>query len=159
MCPEIGTDRLARIDDGAAEVSSGHSSRRQPAKAQTVARSLKDRSLMRSTRQQIQLELALEPMGRGEAPNRRSEGAEGGMARPGAEGSAATPGFTGGLMEAIVACDNLKKALAQVKRNKGAPGVDGMTVEELTPFLKGHWPAIRAQLLDGTYRPQPVRRG
>jgi RNA-directed DNA polymerase len=61
-------------------------------------------------------------------------------------------------MEAIVARDNLKKALAQVKRNKGAPGIDGMTVAELTPYLKEHWPAIRAQLLDGTYRPQPVRR-
>ena len=95
---------------------------------------------MRSTRQQIQLELALEPMGRGEAPNRRIEEAEGGMARPGGEGSAATPGFTGGLMEVIVARDNLKKALAQVKRNKGAPGVDGMTVAELTPYLKEHWP-------------------
>ncbi|HEX3523543.1 MAG TPA: hypothetical protein VHT52_15815 [Stellaceae bacterium] len=80
------------------------------------------------------------------------------MARPAAEGSAALPGITGGLMEAIVARDNLKKALAQVKRNKGAPGVDGMTVEKLTPYLKEHWPAIRAQLLDGTYRPQPVRR-
>jgi len=123
-----------------------------------VARSLQDRPLLRSTRQQIQLELALEPMGRGEAPNRRIEEAEGGMARPGGEGSAATPGFTGGLMEVIVARDNLKKALAQVKRNKGAPGVDGMTVAELTPYLKEHWPTIRAQLLDGTYRPQPVRR-
>jgi RNA-directed DNA polymerase len=61
-------------------------------------------------------------------------------------------------MEAIVARDNLKKALAQVKRNKGAPGIDGMTVAELTPYLKEHWPAIRAQLLDGTHRPQPVRR-
>jgi RNA-directed DNA polymerase len=61
-------------------------------------------------------------------------------------------------MEAIVARDNLKKALAQVKRNKGAPGGDGMTVAELTPYLKEHWPTIRAQLLDGTYRPQPVRR-
>src|SRR5260370_39429053 len=80
------------------------------------------------------------------------------MARPGVEGSAAPPRGIGGLMEAIVARDNLKKALAQVKRNKGAPGVDGMTVENLTPYLKEHWSAIRAQLLDGTYRPQPVRR-
>jgi RNA-directed DNA polymerase len=113
---------------------------------------------MRSTRQQIQLELALEPAATGEAPNHRVEATEDRTAWPGGEGSAATPGFTGGLMEAIVARDNLKKALAQVKRNKGAPGVDGMTVEELTPYLKEHWPEIRAQLLDGTYRPQPVRR-
>ncbi len=113
---------------------------------------------MRSKRQNNQLELAFGPAVRGEAPNGRAGGTEGGMARPGVEGSAALPRGIGGLMEAIVARDNLKKALAQVKRNKGAPGVDGMTVAELTPYLKEHWPAIRAWLLDGTYRPQPVRR-
>ena len=113
---------------------------------------------MRSKRQNNQLELALGTAVRGEAPNGRAGGTEGGMARPGVEGSAAPPRGIGGLMEAIVARDNLKKALAQVKRNKGAPGVDGMTVENLTPYLKEHWSAIRAQLLDGTYRPQPVRR-
>ena len=61
-------------------------------------------------------------------------------------------------MEAIVERDNLRKALAQVKRNKGAAGVDGMTVDELGPYLKEHWLTIRAQLLAGTYKPQPVRR-
>jgi RNA-directed DNA polymerase len=61
-------------------------------------------------------------------------------------------------MEAIVERDNLRKALAQVKRNKGAAGIDGMTVEELGSYLKDHWLTIRAQLLEGTYRPQPVRR-
>ena len=48
--------------------------------------------------------------------------------------------------------------MAQVRRNKGAPGVDGMTVDELAPYLRDHWPAIRTQLLEGTYRPQPVLR-
>jgi RNA-directed DNA polymerase len=62
------------------------------------------------------------------------------------------------MMERIVARDNLKKALAQVRRNKGAPGVDGMTVDDLAAHLKDHWPEIRAQLLNGTYQPQPVRR-
>src|SRR3954467_15617828 len=62
-------------------------------------------------------------------------------------------------MERIVARDNLRKALAQVRRNKGAPGVDVMSVEDLAAHLKDHWPAIRDQLLHGTYRPQPVRRG
>jgi RNA-directed DNA polymerase len=62
------------------------------------------------------------------------------------------------MMERIVARDNLKKALAQVRRNKGAPGVDGMTVDDLAAHLKDHWPEIRAQLLSGTYQPQPVRR-
>jgi RNA-directed DNA polymerase len=113
---------------------------------------------MGSKRQNNQLELAFGEVVRSEAPNRLARGTEDPVARPAAEGSAAAPGFTGGLTEAIVARDNLKKALAQVKRNKGAPGVDGMTVAELTPYLKEHWPAIRAQLLDGTYRPQPVRR-
>jgi len=48
--------------------------------------------------------------------------------------------------------------LAQVKRNKGAAGIDGMSVDGLAAHLKEHWPAIRAQLLEGTYKPQPVRR-
>jgi RNA-directed DNA polymerase len=61
-------------------------------------------------------------------------------------------------MEAIVERDNLRKALAQVRRNKGAPGVDGMTVDDLAAHLKDHWPAIKARLLDGTYQPLPVRR-
>src|SRR5262244_2735170 len=61
-------------------------------------------------------------------------------------------------MEAIVEGENLKQALAQVKRNKGAAGIDGMSVDELPAYLKKHWPMIRAQLLEGTYKPQPVRR-
>jgi RNA-directed DNA polymerase len=61
-------------------------------------------------------------------------------------------------MEDVVERENLKTALAQVKRNKGAAGIDGMSVDDLPAYLKEHWPAIRAQLLDGTYRPQPVRR-
>ena len=52
----------------------------------------------------------------------------------------------------------MKTALAQVKRNKGAAGFDGMNVDDLPAYLKEHWPTIRAQLLDGTYKPQPVRR-
>jgi RNA-directed DNA polymerase len=61
-------------------------------------------------------------------------------------------------MEAVVERENLKRALARVERNKGAAGVDGMSVGDLAAYLKEHWPAIRAQLLDGTYKPQPVRR-
>src|ERR1019366_5453730 len=52
----------------------------------------------------------------------------------------------------VVERDNLRKALRQVQRNKGAPGVDGMTVEAVAAHLKDHWPEIRVQLLDGTYR-------
>ena len=61
-------------------------------------------------------------------------------------------------MEVIVERNNLKKALVQVQANKGAAGVDGMSVEDLAPYLKEHWPTIRAQLLDGSCKPQPVRR-
>ncbi|OCK54160.1 group II intron reverse transcriptase/maturase [Bradyrhizobium sp. LMTR 3] len=61
-------------------------------------------------------------------------------------------------MEAVIERENLKKALAQVKRNKGTAGVDGMTVGELPAYLKEHWPTIRARLLEGAYKPQPVRR-
>ena len=49
-------------------------------------------------------------------------------------------------------------SMAQVRRDKGAPGVDGMTVNDLSLYLMDHWPAIRCRLLDGTYKPQPVLR-
>ncbi|WP_434718058.1 group II intron reverse transcriptase/maturase [Paraburkholderia sp. A1BS-2L] len=62
------------------------------------------------------------------------------------------------LMEEICERENLKQALRRVKANKGAPGVDGMTVQALPAYLREHWPAIRVTLLNGTYRPQPVRR-
>jgi RNA-directed DNA polymerase len=68
------------------------------------------------------------------------------------------PAVAGPSMERIVERENLKRALARVTRNKGSAGIDGMTVEALPAYLKEHWLAIRAQLLDGTYRPQPVRR-
>jgi RNA-directed DNA polymerase len=68
------------------------------------------------------------------------------------------PAVAGPSMEGIVERENLKKALAQVKRNKGAAGIDGMTVDDLPAYLKEHWLTIRAQLLDGSYKPQPVRR-
>ena len=90
----------------------------------------------------------------GEARSAGTEGAEALTAKTEIESRAADwPS-----MEAIVERDNLRKALAQVKRNKGAPGIDGMTVEELGPYLKEHWLTIRALLLEGTYKPQPVRR-
>ena len=68
------------------------------------------------------------------------------------------PAVAGPSMEDVIERENLKTALAQVKRNKGAAGLDGMSVDDLPAYLKEHWPAIRAQLLDGTYKPQPVRR-
>jgi RNA-directed DNA polymerase len=68
------------------------------------------------------------------------------------------PASTNQLMEEVCERENLKRALQRVKANKGNPGIDGMTVEELPGYLQQHWPAIREQLLSGTYAPQPVRR-
>src|SRR5437870_1635885 len=69
-----------------------------------------------------------------------------------------SPASTNRLMEEICERENLKQALQQVKANKGSAGVDGMTVGGITDYLKQHWPAIREQLLSGTYEPKPVRR-
>ena len=62
------------------------------------------------------------------------------------------------LMEMIVHRYTLVRAWAQVKRNRGAPGPDGMTIQEFEGWCREHWPAVKQQLLDGTYRPSPVRR-
>jgi RNA-directed DNA polymerase len=105
-------------------------------------------------RQKTELKITLRAGATGEA---RSTGAEGTEARA-AETEVESRAAGGPSMEAIVERDNLRKALAQVKRNKGAAGVDGMSVDALAPYLKEHWPTIRARLLDGTYKPQPVRR-
>jgi RNA-directed DNA polymerase len=61
-------------------------------------------------------------------------------------------------MEEVCERENCKQALRRVRANKGSPGVDGMTVHKLAGHLKQHWPAIREQLLTGTYKPQPVKR-
>jgi RNA-directed DNA polymerase len=61
-------------------------------------------------------------------------------------------------MEEVCGRENCKQALRRVKANQGSPGVDGMTVHDLPGYLKQHWPAIREQLVSGTYKPQPVRR-
>ena len=68
------------------------------------------------------------------------------------------PANTSRLMEEVCEQTNLKEALRQVKSNKGSAGVDRMTVGQLGDYLKQHWPAIREQLLNGTYEPKPVKR-
>jgi RNA-directed DNA polymerase len=60
-------------------------------------------------------------------------------------------------MEEVLRRENLVKAHARVVRNGGAPGVDGMTVDELMPYCRQHWTRIREELLNGRYKPQPVR--
>ena len=66
---------------------------------------------------------------------------------------------TSSLMEQILSNDNLNAAYLQVVRNKGAAGVDGMTVEELGAYLSENGENIREQLRTRKYKPQPVRRG
>jgi len=62
------------------------------------------------------------------------------------------------VMSAVLDRPNMQRAYDRVMRNKGAPGVDGVTVEELKGYLKTHWSTHKQELLDGTYRPQPVRK-
>lgn len=61
-------------------------------------------------------------------------------------------------MEAVLERRNMQAALRRVKKNRGSPGVDGMTVEELRPYLRDQWEEIKSSLFDGTYRPSPVKR-
>jgi len=62
------------------------------------------------------------------------------------------------LMEQIVDSDNMEWAWKQVKANRGAAGIDGITIAQFPDFLRPRWKAVRQSLLDGTYRPQAVRR-
>ena len=62
------------------------------------------------------------------------------------------------LLAQVLDRANLQRAWKQVRQNKGAPGIDGMTVDELPDCLRHHWPGIRTQLEAGCYRPQPVKR-
>lgn len=109
---------------------------------------------MGGKRQKIQLELAFMAEARGEAPGDACEGTEPHVASRGHE----SPALANGLMEEVCARENLRQALRRVRSNRGGPGVDGMTVDELSGYLVLHWPALRAQLLGGRYKPQPVRR-
>jgi RNA-directed DNA polymerase len=110
--------------------------------------------LRSDTRQPIQGTLDFSSSPTGEAREAGREEAESLRATHDVE----SPASTRRVMEEICERDNLKEALRRVKANKGSPGVDGMTVEALTDDLKQHGPAIREQLLNGTYEPKPVKR-
>jgi RNA-directed DNA polymerase len=105
-------------------------------------------------RRKIQYELAFAGEVGGEAPRAPEEGIESTAAGLGTESLA----NTGNLIEEACEKGNLKEALRRVKANAGAAGVDGMTVKELSEFLRENWPRLKEQLLTGTYKPQPVRR-
>jgi RNA-directed DNA polymerase len=102
---------------------------------------------MSDKRQKNQLVLAFAEEDRSEAPTASVEGIESLAANHQSE----SPAIGEQLMEEVCERENCKQALARVKANKGSAGVDGMTVQQLPEFLKQHWPAIREQLLSGTY--------
>lgn len=92
------------------------------------------------------------PEGSGRKPQEEGTGASSGAARR----ETVRPEESQ-MMEAVVARENLLDAYRQVMGNKGAAGVDHMTVEQLKPYLQEHWARIRESLLNGTYQPQAVR--
>jgi RNA-directed DNA polymerase len=107
-------------------------------------------SLGRERRQKTaQAELTLES--RGEAPRVQRSGEARTAANENERSGTAT------LMERVVERGNAQAALKRVRQNQGSPGVDGMTVDELPEYLVENWEGIRAQLLEGTYQPKPVR--
>ena len=109
---------------------------------------------MDDERQKTQLRLAFADEERSEALRPTPEGTEASVASREIESPASSEQW----IEAVCQPSNLRRALQRVMSNKGSPGVDGMTVEELPDYLRQHWPALREQLLNGTYRPQPVLR-
>ena len=111
-------------------------------------------SLRDDKQQNIQMELDFSTALTGAARGVAGEEIESLVATNGSE----SPARTNQLMEEVCERENLKEALRQVRGNKGSAGVDGITVNQLTAYLKQHWPAIREQLLNGTYEPKPVRR-
>jgi retron-type reverse transcriptase len=78
--------------------------------------------------------------------------------RPASSKRNAQPAGQQSLWEAVFSRDNLLRALQRVESNRGAPGVDGMPVGELRPWLRLHWKEVRRALDAGTHRPSPVRR-
>src|SRR6204780_3484944 len=104
--------------------------------------------------QNIQLELDFSSAPTGEARTAEREETESSRATNGTE----NPASTNRGMEEECERENLKEALRRGKTNQGSAGVDGMTVGGISDYLKRHWPAIREQLLSGTYQPMPVRR-
>ena len=111
-------------------------------------------SLTDDRQQNIQPQLDCSPALTGEA----REAGRAGTESSGATNESESPASTNRLMEEVCERENLKEALRRVKANKGSAGVDGITINGITDYLKQHWPAIRARLLNGTYEPKPVRR-
>lgn len=108
----------------------------------------------RTKGQERQLELAFMAEVRGEAPRAAEEGTE----MPATVDEPERPAALRRLMEAVCEPVNLNEAYKRVRKNKGSPGIDGMTVKGLKRHLFRHGAEIRTQLLSGTYKPHPVKR-
>ena len=109
---------------------------------------------MGGKRQNIQYSLALDLTGRGESPLGGHQGTE----PPVAKSDPESPALAEQIMEEVCERENCETAWKHVRKNKGGPGVDGMTIDAARDYLREHWPSIRSQRLDGTYQPQPVKR-
>jgi RNA-directed DNA polymerase len=109
---------------------------------------------MDGKRQKNQEQLAFEFTAGSEAPLAGTKGAETPRAERGTEG----PAGNQRMMEEVCERENRREALKRVRSNQGSPGIDGMTVDEVPEYLERHWPAIREQLLSGSYEPKPVKR-
>jgi len=111
-------------------------------------------SSKRQKTQSKQLHLAFTDEGRGEALDFDRKGTELLVAKRGSE----SPASEERLMEEVCDRENCEIAWKRVRKNKGSPGMDGMTIEQTPDYLREHWPEIRGQLLSGTYKPKPVKR-
>ena len=109
---------------------------------------------MGEKRQKSQEQLAFPFVEGSEASRSETEGTEVPRARREPE----NPAGNQRRMEEVCERENRRAALKRVRANQGSPGIDGMTVDELPEYLEQHWPAIREQLLSGTYEPKPVLR-
>ena len=145
------------VDAAAREVSSGHSSDglrvgHRPGREGPNGEESDTTVRHGTAKHQMSLEQRELPLeSRGEAPRAERRG-EAGPTASDPERSGADD-----LMEQVVERGNLARALKRVRRNQGSAGIDGMTVDELGPYLREQWGGIREALLAGTYQPGAVR--
>lgn len=123
-------------------------------KAQTDRRASKTVQLRDGKRQENQMELDFSTGPKSEAQRKVEEVVETSVAAHKEE----SPAGSERLMEEVCKRENCLQALARVRSNRGSAGVDGMSVQELSGYLKEHWLTIKEELLKGAYKPKPVRR-
>src|SRR5574344_1003264 len=109
---------------------------------------------MAGKQQKIPFTPALPGLETGEAVSRLREGTEPVVAKQ----SDKSPAPISISMEEICESENMKQALRRVKSNRGSAGIDGMSVKQLSGYLKHNWESIRRNLLNGDYQPMPVKR-